>query len=282
MMILNEWTAATLKVLNESGDDEAAFNVPSTCTVSAGTFFRHQTSAMKVLGGLIEASIFADNAVFVAGKVTRGDTDLPSGFDPRQPLSPAPGPFQQRLGSVVPQLIEMIIIRLADNFTSYLMEIIEDCIKSQPALLKSNKDQMTTELIMQFSNIDDLHSAIIDRKMMSSAYLSLEKQLDWMTEHLGIMNLKQEGAFPSLVELIEVRNCLVHGRARIGAKYVRAVAPYGLEVRVGEAINPSVEHVFLAARAAAELVTLIDKALMPKFSLKNNSMIAQELGQELS
>ena len=43
-------------------------------------------------------------------------------------------------------LLEMIIIRLADNLTTYMVDVIGECIKAQPGILKSSKDQMSAEV----------------------------------------------------------------------------------------------------------------------------------------
>ena len=44
---------------------------PRTLTYSADTFFRHQNVALSVLFRALEASVFADNAAFVASKIVR-------------------------------------------------------------------------------------------------------------------------------------------------------------------------------------------------------------------
>ena len=138
-MISNDWTAAVLKIFadkNENGR-APAFNPTRALTYSAGTFFQHQSAALSVLFGMLQTSIFADNAAFVAGKIIREEYDysLPNSFEPLVILSQEPDPYLRRFKIVGPPLMEMILIRLADNFTTYLLDVIGECIISRPGLL---------------------------------------------------------------------------------------------------------------------------------------------------
>jgi hypothetical protein len=267
-MISNDWTVAALKEFEESNDDAPAFYVPVELTHSADAFFHHQVGALTVVLGMIRASVFADNAAFVAKKIVRCDVDLPQKFDPSVPLSKEIGPHRRQLDTILPSLMEMVLIRLADNFTAYLLEIVGECIKARPELLKSSKDQVTTETILSFANFDDLRSAIIERKLISIAYLSFEKQLDWVAEHLGAAELAQRGCIPSLLELIEARNCMVHNRSRIGAKYLKCLSRFGVSASMGQPLRPSIEYLFVAAKAAADFVAAADQILSLKFRLE--------------
>ena len=157
-----------------------------------------------------DASIFADNAAFVASKIVRQDYPLPNGFDPLVPLSQEPGPHLRRFKTVSPSLMEMILIRLADNFTTYLLDIVGECIRSRPGLLKSSKDQMTTEAILAFTTLEECAPRLEAKGTEGQAGRS--SSLDF--EHLGVANMTQQGFFPSLVELVEARNCMVHNRAK--------------------------------------------------------------------
>lgn len=267
-MISNDWTAAVLKELTASKDSTPAFNVPPVLTHSAETFFHHQSGALSVLFGMLNASVFADNAAFVAGKILRGDSDLPKDFDPLVPLSQTHGPHLRLFRAVNRPLMEMILIRLADNLTTYLLDLIGECIRSRPGMLKSAKDQMSIEAILAFATLEELRASIIDRKLISIAYLSLDKQLDWISDNLGVVNGTQQGYFPTLLELVEARNCMVHNRAKIGAKYLKALAPFETTANAGQLIRPSIDDLFVAAKAASELVASLDGVLIAKFGLK--------------
>jgi hypothetical protein len=267
-MISNDWTASVLRELEEGDGQAPAFPPPPTLSYSAGSFFLHQNGALGVLMASLDAAVFADNAAFVASKIVRQDLLLPKGFDPHQPLSDTPGPHLRRLGSVQRPLMEMLLIRLADNLTTYVLDVAGECIKARPGLLKSSKEQLSTEAILAVATMEELQASLIERKLMAIAYLSLDKQIDWMVDQLGVADVKRQPCFPNLVELLEARNCMVHNRARVGPKYLRALAPYGVSATVGQLLEPSVEEVFVAAKSAATFVSALDAALVEKFGLK--------------
>ena len=49
---------------------------------------------------------------------------------------------------------------------------------------------------------------------------------------------------------------------------MKAVGPYGVTVARGHLIEPSVDDLFVAARASAEFVIFVDYRLSQKFKLK--------------
>lgn len=242
--------------------------MPQNPSFSAKSFFINQHSAFKVFLAFMDSSIFADNAAMVAAKIVDGNPPFPKSFDPYIPLSTEPGVHLRRLQSLGRPMMEMILIRLSDNFTTYLLDVVGECIRVKPELLKSSKDQISTELVFSVSSMDDLRDMLVERKLISVAYLSLEKQLEWISDRLGIRKLKDLECFPNLIELVESRNCAVHNRGKAGEKYTRALASYEGCAKLGELIRLSVESLFVAAKAAEEFVTYLDARLVEKYSIQ--------------
>jgi hypothetical protein len=266
-MISNHWTRALSETMSEEADAAPAMPFPSVRTNAADTFFRLHHSAFSVLFAAIDSAVFADNAAFIARAALQGDETLPKGFDPHRMLSAQPGPHLKRLQAAQSHLLEMIYIRLADNLLNYLNDIIAECLGAQPNLLKGGKDQISVESILSFQTWEELQSHLVERKLIGVAYLGLDKQIDWISANLGVNAMKDLPYYPSVLELVESRNCMVHGRAKVGEKFIKALSPYGVTVARGHLLEPTIDDLFVAARASAEMVLLLDTALRAKFHL---------------
>ncbi len=269
-MISNDWTATVVLSLSDASDDARALPTAEILTSSAASFFHHHNAAFGVLFGAIDSAVFADNAAFVARAVLEGDKPLPRGFDPHKMLSEESGPHLRRLRSTQRQMLEMIYIRLADNFLNYIMDVVAECINGQPNLLRAGKDQIAIDAVLEFQTLEELRAHLIERKLISIAYLGLDKQLDWIADHLGLEGVKDRPCYPSVVELVEARNCMVHGRGKVGDKFIKAVAPFGVTLARGHQIDPTVDDLFIAARASAELVNYVDQDTEQKIQTQDH------------
>lgn len=267
-MISNAWTATKLSEFEQADGETNLFAVPRFASAAANSFFHHLVGALSIFITTVNTAVFADNAAFVANKILQKEIPYPKNFDPYIPLPDNPGPHLRQFNRVQKALTEMIFIRLADNFTTYLLDVVAECVRAKPLALKSTKDQISTDVILDFETMEELREYLIQRKLISFAYLGLDKQLNWLSERLGVADLNERECFPSLIDLVEARNCLVHGRGKIGEKYVQMLAPYGGSAEVGQTVNLSMNDLFIAAKAGEEFVTYLDKMLLEKFNLR--------------
>jgi hypothetical protein len=161
---------------------------------------------------------------------------------------------------------EMLLVRLADNFTSYLSEIIRECLRARPEALRS-KETITVELALQCGSVDELRTLLAERKVDELAYLGFPKLCEWVDERLGVPELLRLPARPMLIKMLELRNCVVHNRGRLSPRYARSALTEKGTIAVGGEVEIGVETLFLAARATAECVQMLDNLLREKFSL---------------
>lgn len=266
-MIDNDWTRQALQALTSAAADEVAFAFPARQSAAAGAFVHHHAGAFGVLLTATNSAVFADNAAYVAAAITNGDSPLPKGFDPHMPLPNAIGPHLRRLKAIQSQLFEMCYIRVADNLMTYVVDVMAECMRAQPNLIRSSKDSVPTDVLLNYDTMEELKAHLIERKLLGIAYLGLEGQCDWLQTHLGVSDLRKIPAFPSVVELIETRNCMVHSRAKVGEKFLRALRPFGVVAAKGQSLEISIEDLFVAGRAAVEFARHIDAQLTAKFDL---------------
>jgi hypothetical protein len=267
-MISNEWTTQVLEALSNAPDDEVAYVFPDGRSTSADAFSHHHVGALGVLLITTKSAIFADNAAYVAAAIVNRDVPLPTGFDPHKMLTKTPGPHLRRLGHYQRQLLEMVYIRIVDNLLTYVIDVIAECIRANPNLIKSAKENISTEVALSFENMDDLKTHLLERKIISIAYQGIEGQCEWIENHLGVRGLRNIPAYPSVIEMIEFRNCMVHNRSRAGDKCVRALQRYGVAVKTGQKLEASMDDLFVAGSAAFEFATYLDRQLVEKFSLQ--------------
>ncbi|MBI1682691.1 hypothetical protein [Caulobacter hibisci] len=266
-MISNDWTRQALNALASAAADEVAFTFPARQSAAAGAFVHHHTGAFGVLLTATSSAVFADNAAHVAAAITNGDSQLPKGFDPHVPLPNAIGPHLRKLQAIQSQLFEMVYIRVADNLMTYVVDVMAECMRAQPNLIRSTKDSVPTDVLLNYDSMDELRAHLIERKLLGVAYLGLEGQCDWLHTHLGVSDLRKIPAFPSVVELIETRNCMVHSRAKVGEKFLRALRPFGVVATKGQPLEVSMDDLFVVGRAAVEFARHIDEQVIAKFDL---------------
>jgi hypothetical protein len=261
----NHWLIETLRHFEVAPADDPLFSVPPALTDAARNFFDDLGSTLRSFVLLTKAVVFADNAALVSRKALDGERHLPTGFDPFLYIE-GPGHFGRQLQSVSRVQNEMTIVRLVDNFTSYLVEIVGECLRANPKIMRS-KENATFEAIFSCSSLDELHDTLINRKVDELAYLGFERLAVWIDEKLGVDTLSDFPEKTTLVEFLEVRNCIVHNRSKVGPKLFRVPGRREAFGEVGREIRLKVDDLLLASRATSETVALLDAALASKFSL---------------
>lgn len=174
----------------------------------------------------------------------------------------------------------MMVVRTADNFTSYLSDIIRECIEAQPKLLRS-KETLTYEEILNHSTLEELKESLIERKISALGYSGFGSLSDWFDERLGISDLRANIAWKTINELVEARNCIVHNACCASAKYLRAIAREVNRGTLGQPIEIDVEFGFVAYCATAQCVTALDDVIAKKFQLNRSPLRSSDLDREM-
>jgi hypothetical protein len=275
------WKNAVLDDLSKASDSTFLIETPDKFTGSANRFYVDLHKTLRVLILLTEAVIFADNAALVSKKIIDGAVELPNNFDPFVSIGDESGPFKKRLSYVHEALLQMIVVRVVDNFTSYLSDVIRECLKAKPQLLRS-KETVTLESILQYQSIEEIHEALVDRKIDELAYLGFSRLSEWIEERLGVSELQSFPPATTLVEILEVRNCIVHNRAAMSSKFIRNVGKQIPNATAGAPIEIDLKLIYIASRATADYVSVLDRKLADKFKLECRPSNKTKMGKKQS
>lgn len=282
-----EWRASIVKMLSEGKVDPDVLKHPDVGTTSAQRFFDDLGKTHGVIGLLGTLTNFAGSFVAVLAAITKAMTELNKErnkvevpFATEAPVIDAnASAILKAFGRVSPVVLQMVIVRTADNFTSYLSDIIRECIQAQPNLLRS-KETLTYEEILNHSTLEELKESLVDRKMSSLGYSGFQSLSDWFDNRLGISDLRENIAWAAINELVEARNCIVHNACCASAKYLRAIGREVNRLTLGRPIEIDLEFAFIAYCATSECVTALDNVIAKKFQLNRSPLHSSDLDKE--
>jgi len=163
-----------------------------------------------------------------------------------------------------PFLLEIMICKQIDEFTSYFSELLRLILKANPSILKSG-DRIKVEEILKFESMDELTAHLIENKIMELSYQSFTDLGIWLEERLGVDLFDENDEKEIIIELIETRNIIVHNRGKIGTKYLKNVK--STRFKIGELRKIDIEYF---ARSAVFLILFLksfDQKISKKFKL---------------
>jgi hypothetical protein len=142
------WCIGIISKLEQGESSKQAFPSVAQVTCPGQQFFDELHKTIEIMMLLAQSITFADNAQFVSKHLINRLKNHPpddlgteaaslQDFDPFWPISQTPGPFQRRYQKIIEVLEQMLIVRLCDNFTTYISEIVRECVEKNPNILKS-------------------------------------------------------------------------------------------------------------------------------------------------
>jgi hypothetical protein len=260
-MLNDEWCRATLEA-RETGSEEPIYVHSEAKTKSSIQFTHEGAATVRSLLLLSEATASADRAIHVAKTALDGVHNPDRAPGPRQDV-PA-GPFTTKLNAVSRVVFEMALVRVVDNMTTYFSEVIRECLLARPELLRS-KEVVTFEVALGCESMDELRALLVDRKVDELAYAGFPKLSEWMSDRLGVKGLENLPARGAVLEVLELRNCIVHNRSRVSPKFLRVTG--STEHEVGQRLEVNVDHLYLAGVATGTCVKHVNDQLADKFGI---------------
>jgi len=240
--------------------DQPTFDVvplPTEVSSAGALFFSAADETMDVFSFIVGAALSIDEFQHIA----RWALD---GKDAATRPKPAPdGPALKRLRQRKQPIYQMLLCRLVDNFSIYLVEIVELVIRQKPELLRS-RAQVSIEEVLSFEDLDAFRNHMIQRRVEELGYLGFADLEKWWTERLGLPLVDDAVLAQSVVELLETRNCVVHARCRIGRRYVERCRS---ALNVGDLRRITFNDVSSAYANLCKLVSTLDQQLAQKFTL---------------
>ena len=126
----------------------------------------------------------ADKVRLTAAKALAGLGDKKH-VDVFEKLQQNPEPTFRKLQSFSTYQSDLMIIRLVDNFMSFLSEILQACMSKRPELLRS-KEQIKTDDVLRFTNRRDLVNFLVNRKLNELSYGGLRGIEEFLDQRLNI------------------------------------------------------------------------------------------------
>ncbi len=174
-------------------------------------------------------------------------------------------PVLVKLGSYNIFIRELMLSRGVDNYLAYISELLFLIFKSKPEMLKSN-EQITIETILHHSSMDDLLITIAEKKVHELSYQGLKELALYLKSKFGLILFQSQAEILKAIEIIEIRNLIIHNRGVINNIYLKKTKSKNYEI--GQKLDLSIETIQDYLNFLANSVQEIDSAAIDKFSLK--------------
>jgi hypothetical protein len=158
---------------------------------------------------------------------------------------------------------EMLLNRFVDNFLTYVAQLLALAFKTRPDMLKSN-EKVEVGFVLEHRTTDELTEALADRRVERLSYQGLEALAADLRTGLGFELIPDETRFQSAVELVEMRNLLVHNRGIVNRRYRGRVAG---APPLGEHLRLTSDIVVDGLQLLTECATDIDRRAVAKWAL---------------
>jgi hypothetical protein len=159
----------------------------------------------------------------------------------------------------------MFVSRAVDNFEVYLVAMVRHVLNKEPRILSDRKQELTLGQILKFESIEALSREIIEGKLNALSYEGFGELEDWCKQR-SIPLVVPHGKRDSVVELIALRNIIVHNRGCVDERY-RAAVPSSV-TKVGRKRELDVNDLIGAIALLDAVVGTTDAAVAGKFRLE--------------
>ena len=106
---------------------------------------------------------------------------------------------------------ENMCIRIVDNFSTYLSEIVQAAMVKRPEILKSN-ELVKIEDVLRFSTYKDLIAFLVNKKVNELSYKNMLDFEKFVMDRTGLILTDYEYDKTNLMFGIEIRNIYTHSR----------------------------------------------------------------------
>jgi hypothetical protein len=110
----------------------------------------------------------------------------------------------KRVRKFSPLLSRNLVVGMANNFFSYVSEMLQHVLRRKPEALRSS-ERLTNEEVLQFTRVKELIAYMADKKVNELAYGGLKGVEEYVRERLGIAMFDNEDERIKLTILAELR-----------------------------------------------------------------------------
>ena len=184
--------------------------------------------------------------------------------------STADGPVFKQVRKYGPLLSRNLVIGMANNFFSYVSEMLQIVLRRKPEVLRSS-ERLTNEEVLQFTRINELVAYMADKKVNELAYGGIRGVEDYVRERLGVSLFDSEEQRVKLTVLAELRNIHTHNRGIVNEIFLRRVGQPklgSLTFRQDNAAYVNFDDFIILSRNAIDLALRLDANLAKKFGIR--------------
>ena len=239
------------------------FAPPPYCTGPGYKYFTLTRKTLDLFFFVINQVLHSDYAAHVA-RCALDDKELPKDLSPADLARESPGRGTKVLRRHSQLLLEMILSRAVDEFSTYLSEIIREVLNKKPEIMRTG-EQLRLDYVLGFQSLAELTRDLVDRKVAGLSYRGFTEVLEWLNQKMGISMTSGQANTLAIVEIIETRNLIAHNSSMVGAKYLKKVQ--GTSFKHGDLRAIDTDYLFTSMDALMVFVRALDEVVAKKFSL---------------
>ena len=220
----------------------------------------------------VEHSRLLNFVVFFSEASVRRRHNLFEKGSQRQSQTPSEGDqiagareFLLELDSHQELIHEVVLTRVVDNFLCFITDFLALTYKAKPEMLKSS-EQERLDFIFQHSDMDELRTAVAEKRVERLAYLGLRELADYIKGHMGFDLFPVPADLEKASLIVEFRNVIVHNRGHISAASARRFP--SLKTQIGCRVKIPYDQLRELRQFLENAVLDIDIRAICKFSLE--------------
>ena len=169
-----------------------------------------------------------------------------------------------------------ITLSVADNFLSYLSEIIQSVMLKCPDVLKSS-DMIKVSEILQFNKYSDIKSYLVNKKINELSYGGISEIEKYVYARFGLNIFANDMEKYILAVLVESRNILSHNRGVINDMFIKRVEKNANDIDinlggrfnfvVGNHIHHDLDQIAVLSNNSVSIAKRMDELLTKKYRI---------------
>jgi hypothetical protein len=232
-----------------------------TLTVAGARFAVEHSRLLDFVLLFSEARIRRLRSLVEKGPKKQSQTPSSDG----DPVAKEAREFLWELDSHEELIHEVVLTRVVDNFLCFITDLLALIYKAKPEMLKSS-EQERLDFVFQYSDMDELRTAIAEKRVERLAYLGLRELAEYIKSHMAFDLFPVPADLGKASLIVEFRNVIVHNRGRISAASVRRF-PF-LKPEIGRRVDLPYDQLRESRQFLENAVLDIDMRATGKFFLK--------------
>ncbi len=160
-------------------------------------------------------------------------------------------------------LDDMLLVRVLDNYLSYLSEILAAVFAIRPEVLRSSDATVTLDEVLRHETMSAFVATVSEQRVRQLSYKGITELALYFEKRLGLRLAPTGDDLKAIDMLAAQRNILVHNRGRADRVYKRKVP--GDRPRVGEQLLINYNYVVTSATLLSRSVRYLDLQVVSKF-----------------